>query len=131
MSWDGFDRRKFPRIIFPCLITVHSDGKPKEAILTHTENIGVGGVCVILKNHIERFTEVGLEIDLLDMQEHLRCNGRIVWNVRRNETQGHKPLHYDVGIEFIDLKDPGHKRLSTIIKNLMERGAAVVLKPYI
>ena len=131
MSWDGLDRRKFPRIIYPCLITVRLDGKAMETILSHTENIGVGGVCVVLKNHIERFTPVGLEVDLLDMQEHLKCAGKVVWNVRRKSHEQHKPLFYDIGIEFNELKAPDHKRLSSILQSLIDRKAAPILKPYI
>ena len=48
-TWDGLDRRKFPRISYPCLVVVRKDEDDKEVFLTHTENLGVGGVCVILK----------------------------------------------------------------------------------
>ena len=131
MSWDGLDRRKFPRIVYPCLVTLHLDSKDKGSILCHTENIGLGGVCVVLKNHIERFTPVVIEIDLLDMQEHLKCAGKVVWNVRRKVLEERKPLFYDIGIEFIELKDSDRKRLAAILQNLIDRKAAPVLKPYL
>ena len=46
--WDGLNRRKFPRVIYPCLVVIQN-GKvdDRDVILTHTENIGIGGVCVI------------------------------------------------------------------------------------
>ena len=131
MSWDGLDRRKFPRVIYPCLVTLCLEGKEKETILSHTENIGLGGVCVTFKNHVERFTPVEVQIDLLDMQEHLKCSGKVVWNVRRKALEERKPLFYDIGIEFGELKDSDRKRLTAILKNLVDRKAAPVLKPYL
>jgi len=46
--WEGLNRRKFPRANYPCLVVIR-EGKEKNIILTHTENIGIGGVCIALK----------------------------------------------------------------------------------
>jgi hypothetical protein len=42
MAWEGMDRRKFPRVMYPCMVKVISSDGPQESILTHTENIGHG-----------------------------------------------------------------------------------------
>ena len=47
MGWEGLNRRKFPRVMFPCLVKISRQGEPPEMILTHTENVSSGGVCVI------------------------------------------------------------------------------------
>ena len=49
MAWEGMDRRKFPRVMYPCMVKVIPAGGPQQYILTHTENIGQGGLCVTLK----------------------------------------------------------------------------------
>jgi len=52
----GLDRRAFPRVVYPSLVVVgNGDKDEKEVILTHTENVGVGGMCVILKKNIKDF----------------------------------------------------------------------------
>ena len=67
MSWNGFNRRQFPRILYPCLVKIIGLGDTQqESILTHTENIGVGGICVIIKKEIPLFHPVHVEIDFLE-----------------------------------------------------------------
>ncbi len=123
-KWEGLDRRKFPRVSFPCLVVIGDDGK-KGVILTHTENLGIGGVCVILKEDIKLFSGVRLELDLLDMQPHIKCKGKVVWNVKRKMDQKKKPLFFDIGVEFQDMSSSDLKRLEQIVKKI-ERKHGVV-----
>lgn len=120
MSWEGMNRRKFPRANYPCLLIVrknHSDSP--EAMLTHTENIGVGGVCVILKKDLRLFTPIELELDLLDTQKHIKCEGRVVWVVKRRDDLAAKPSFYDTGIEFVNLSQEDEKRIEAIVQRLI------------
>ena len=100
MAWEGLDRRKFPRVMYPCLVKVISSAGTHDAILTHTENIGLGGLCITLKNEIKMFSAVDLEVDLLDLSEHIKPKGKVVWSVRRKSIEKVKPLFYDTGVEF-------------------------------
>ena len=118
-SWDGLNRRKFPRINYPCLITIRHTSSPPEAILTHTENIGIGGVGVIANKNINLFALVELEIDLLDTAEHIKCQGKVVWSIRRKLNEQKKPMFYDVGIEFLNISDSASKRLEAIVTRLV------------
>ena len=118
-NWDGLNRRKFPRVTYPCLIIIrHTHGEP-EVILTHTENIGVGGVCTVVKKNIHLFSPVELEIDLLDAGNHIKCSGKVVWSVRRKLTEINKPLFYDLGVEFLGIPKEEHKRLEEIVQRLV------------
>jgi len=120
-SWDGLDRRRFPRVVYPSLIVVGSGDKDdKDVILTHTENVGVGGMCVILKKNVKVFSSVEIELDLLDLSNHIKCHGKIVWNVQRKDSEKKKPLSYDVGIEFQDLNKKEQARLEAIVNRLAE-----------
>ena len=120
-SWDGADRRKNPRVKFPCLLTFNA---PKttpykyDSFLTHTENIGLGGICVVISKDPKTLSKVQLEIDLLDMAEHIVCEGKIAWSVKRGGAEKRKPTFYDVGIEFEDLKESDAKRLEEIVNSL-------------
>jgi len=114
------DRRKFPRIKFPCMIVIR-DGSKKDdqnkRLLTHTENVSIGGVCVALKEDLKMFSAVKIELDLLDLENHICCNGKIVWSIKRVDKDENKPQLFDVGIEFSDIKEGDKSRLGIIIKS--------------
>jgi hypothetical protein len=118
MNWDGIDRRKFPRVAYPCLIKVRHEQDGLSALLTHTENIGIGGFCVILKNPIKLFTPIELEIDLLDTQDHVVCKGKVVWSVQRHSKEAKKPMFFDIGIEFVEMSDADLLRIKHILDHL-------------
>lgn len=118
-NWDGLNRRRFPRVNYPCLIIIRHPHSEPEVILTHTENIGVGGVCVIVKKNFQLFSPVELEIDLLDAGNHLKCGGKIVWSIRRKLTETNKPAFYDLGIEFLEMPATELKRLEEIVQRLV------------
>ena len=113
--WDGLDRRRFPRVQYPCLVVLQRN-KTTDMHLTHTENIGTGGVCVSLKENIKIFSTVGLEVDLLDLNDHIRCEGKVVWNVERKSQTDEGNSYFDVGVEFVGLSDKDQKRLDDIIE---------------
>src|SRR5665213_3148354 len=100
MSWEGTDRRKFPRVIYPCMVKVISFDGSQHQFLTHTENIGQGGLSLTIREGIKLFTPVEMEIDLVDLNEHIFPKGTVVWNVRRKPVAEVKPMFYDIGIEF-------------------------------
>ncbi len=124
-QWEGLNRRKFPRVNYPCLVVIRNSGEDAKdsIILTHTDNVGIGGVCVVLKKDVKMFSEVELELDLLDLGEHICCNGKVVWNVQRRREVGKKPLFFDIGIEFIDIVAEDQKRLERIVERLVKNSA--------
>ena len=130
MAWEGLDRRKFPRVMYPCLVKVISSAGTHDAILTHTENIGLGGLCITLKNEIKMFSAVDLEVDLLDLSEHIKPKGKVVWSVRRKSIEKVKPLFYDTGVEFTEISQRDHNRLRGNLQRLID-GGVQLSKPYI
>ena len=125
MAWSGIDRRKFPRVAYPCLVTIRHDKGLQDVLLTHTDNIGIGGVGIVLKFSLTMFTPVDLEIDLLDTNEHIKCAGKVVWSIQRAGHEKKKPNFYDVGIEFIDMKSEDFERIEEIIQRLSEQNQAL------
>ena len=130
MTWEGMDRRKFPRVMYPCMVKIISVDGAEEGILTHTENIGQGGLSVTLKSGIKLFTPVTMEIDLLDLDEHIKPKGKVVWNVRRKSIEEIKPMFYDIGIEFTEISKQDHDRLRANLQHLIDKGVQLS-KPYI
>lgn len=122
MGWDGRNRRKFSRVLFPCLIKIRDSKEGKDALLTHTENVSIGGVRVILKNKVPMATLLDIEIDLMDAAEHLTCLGKVVWSEKRKSTESVKPDFFDIGIEFMGVNEADRKRLESVIGHNLKRG---------
>ena len=130
MTWDGLNRRRFPRVIYPCLIKLNADNKDVQAILTHTENIGIGGVSITVKKEIKLFTAVEIEIDLLDTNDHIKTTGKVVWAVRRKAIEEVKPLFYDLGVEFVNLPAKQKEHLRNTLDRVIKNGATVLKADY-
>lgn len=109
--WQGVDRRKFPRANYPCRVMVLKKGR--EEFSTHTENIGQGGICVILKKGLDRFCPVELVLYLENGHPPLECDGRVVWVVRRQE-------EFDTGIEFLNIKEKDIARIEKVVQKCLK-----------
>ena len=83
-----------------------------------------------LKNGIDLFTPIEMEVDLLDLNEHIFPKGKVVWNVRRKSIEKIKPMFYDIGIEFTEMIKRDQERLRANLQILIEKGTQLV-KPYI
>ncbi|MBF0387968.1 MAG: PilZ domain-containing protein [Candidatus Omnitrophica bacterium] len=127
MSWEGLNRRKFPRAYFPCFVKIGINGKAEDGLLTHTENISTGGICVILRKSVERFALVNVEIDLMDGEEHILCQGKAMWVVRRKAIDPLKPSFYDIGIEYVGLKEESRQQIAKVVVNLAKNQNRVIL----
>ena len=106
--WDGFNKRKFPRIDLRCEVILRD--RPQGRILQgRTENVGAGGICLILEELLERFSLVTLRLELDTHLPWLESLGKVVWIVPSQEVTSGKKA-YDTGIEFVNM-DPGHQEL--------------------
>ena len=113
--WDGINRRQFPRIKFKCLICIRKTDSTKK-ISTHTENIGGGGICVILEEDIGLFQGVSIDIALEDgASRNIKCGGTVVWVIKKHDIGGKSTLQYDTGIEFIDISEGDKGRISKVL----------------
>jgi hypothetical protein len=110
--WQGVDNRRFPRAVYPCKIAVIKAGA-NEQFSTRTENIGKGGICVILRKGLEKFSPVTLTIYLEDGDPPLECDGRIVWTVKHKEI-------FDTGIEFLNIQAKDLERIERIVRECLK-----------
>jgi len=113
MIWDGFNKRKFPRVACRCEITIQSKTETPP-ILTKTENIGAGGVCVILDKQLERFSNCELKLNIAETNLDIQCTGRVAWIVPTRGAK-EKKSRYDTGIEFVDLKEESEAKLRSFL----------------
>ena len=84
----------------------------------------------LTQNEIKLFTLVEMEVDLLDIGEHIKPKGKVVWVVRRKSIEEVKPMFYDIGIEFTDISKQDHDRLQKSLQLLIDKGTPLS-KPYI
>jgi Tfp pilus assembly protein PilZ len=122
MIWEGINQRKFPRVSYKCLIRVSKDGR-EETIETYTENIGAGGICVILERDFGLFEDVSLEVFLEDGGNPIFCEGTIVWVVKRHPATQAEKVKYDTGVEFRDMADEDRVRISQLVESLLRTEA--------
>ena len=113
MMWEGINRRKFPRVSYPCKVIILG-GALRETFSTHTENIGTGGICVILSKELPKFFPVRIILYLKDSEGPFECNGRIVWSFKTE-------INFDTGIEFLDLAASGRTRIEKIVNECMHK----------
>ena len=118
--WDGFNKRKFPRLSLRCELTLRNQSAASQVLTGQTENVGAGGVCIILPHPLERFSVVSIRLELDPNLPWIECLGKVVWSVPAREVATQKKS-FDTGIEFLKL-DPGQQDLirSYVISRLEE-----------
>jgi hypothetical protein len=117
MVWQGFGKRKFPRVEIDCEVYLDLINGNKK-LKTQAKNIGVGGVCVNLKEQLRLFQEVEVRIFFLQKLNKLTeiiCNGLVVWSVK---TSVNDEKMYDVGIELLNLKKQDKDKIEDFIMSL-------------
>ena len=111
--WDGFNKRKFPRLALRCEITILAEEHPVKPVVALTENLGIGGVCVIIDKALERFSTCSLRLDLAENEPSIECKGKVVWVV---PTQALGSKQFDTGIEFSGLDPETQARVQKFVE---------------
>ncbi|MBF0216465.1 MAG: PilZ domain-containing protein [Candidatus Omnitrophica bacterium] len=115
--WEGIDKRKFPRVKYKCLIRVADRGK-EELFDAYTENIGAGGLCVILSREFDLFKTADLELYVAEKESSIKCKGTIVWVIRR-VIGAPASYEYDIGIEFTDMAGEDRNKISLLVDDVL------------
>ena len=119
--WDGFDKRKFPRLKLRCEILIEPPEPGTPPILATTENVGEGGVCLIQDKPLERFSRCQLRIELEKNIPKIECAGKVIWIIPRREPLGQK-TRYDTGIEFQEIKPEDREKIRSFIQAILPKG---------
>jgi c-di-GMP-binding flagellar brake protein YcgR len=101
--WDGFDKRKFPRLNLRCELVLSNPSPTSQVLRTQTENVGAGGICVILEKSLERFSVLSVRLELDPHLPWIECAGKVVWSVPSRD-RASKKENFDTGIEFLNLE---------------------------
>ncbi|MDD5439270.1 MAG: PilZ domain-containing protein [Candidatus Omnitrophica bacterium] len=117
--WSGIDKRRFPRARYRCKIFIRRKDSMKTISAT-TENIGGGGICVVLGEDLGLFHGCDLEVTLDDGESAVTCAGTVVWVVKKRRNQADPLYTYDTGIEFVDISDDDVKRILKIVEKIID-----------
>lgn len=117
MMWAGIDKRKFPRVNYKCLIKIVDHGS-EELFEAYTENIGAGGICVVLGKEFDLFKTAEIELYVFDNEEALKCKGTIVWVIRRTLNDA-GTYEYDIGIEFTEISEKDKNRIAVLVDDVL------------
>ena len=115
--WSGINRRKFPRANYPCILSVKKKDQ-QDNLSTQTENIGLGGICVMLPRDLGIFAPVEISLDLLDGQPAIECDGTVAWVIVSKEVK--KSESFDTGLEFTSLKRKDAIRINSIVEKVVD-----------
>jgi hypothetical protein len=96
------------------------------SVAATTENIGMGGVCVLLEKGLDIFSPVELDLTLDDGKGPLHVKGTVVWVVRRRELR--KGPSFDTGVEFAELSAEDKARIEAVIDKANPPGKANPVK---
>lgn len=113
--WDGFNKRKFLRLHLGCEVVIHPQGKEK-TFKTQTENVGMGGIGVMLADPMQRFERCKVSLELKDNEPPIHCVGRSVWVIPSTDLKSSKTT-FDTGIEFLDIDEFARQRLQTFLSH--------------
>ncbi len=119
MGWGGIDTRRSVRVSFECNVIVKKGGTSL-IFKTETEDISVGGICVILEKALLRQTPVELELFLPDDFPPAECKGKIAWVTKRSEYLKKKPCQFNTGIEVTEISEQDKARLKHEIEELLK-----------
>lgn len=121
MEYLGSEKRRFPRAAFPCKILI---SLPQEhTLVTHTENLGFGGVKVIVEEDLKVSSSVGLEV-FIGFSKSINCKGKIVWALEVKNPLSKDIILHEIGIEFIDLSDVDKDKICQLMESIIEESDA-------
>ncbi len=113
------EKRKFPRADMICKIsTVYAERTL--VFEAHTENVGEGGIRVILPQRLNVPTVVELDLFLSEKEAPLRCKGEVVW-ANEIKPEGVKPRLYDTGIKFTEIIDQNKGSIRQLVRSLVSK----------
>jgi c-di-GMP-binding flagellar brake protein YcgR len=113
MGWSGLDQRAFPRFDTRCDIAIH-DRQFGTGLKVKTQNLGAGGVCVMLEQGLEKLSQVRLRLALSESEKPIECDGKVVWMVPSTDPTSRK-VSFDTGIEFVNLSSEDRARIERFI----------------
>lgn len=79
------------------------------------KNISRGGMCIVVNIKLKVEELLDLRIYLLDDQKPIKAIGKVVW-INKGVAEGFfRRRKFDVGVQFIDIRQEGQDRIETYV----------------
>ena len=117
MVWNGRERRRYPRAVFSCKIFL--DFAHRE-IISHTDNIGKGGIRVSLEEELRPSNIVSLTL-FLGKGEPIKCEGIVIWTAKKVSPDIKEPTLFYTGIEFTAIGDSDREEIGKLVDEILSR----------
>ena len=111
------ERRRFPRAVFPCKIVI---GSGHQELASYTENIGVGGIRIILEEQLKCSMRVGIKL-YLRKDKPIRCEGKIIWVMQRVSPNIKKPIMFYTGVEFTTIDNSDREHIKNVVDDILSK----------
>lgn len=118
--WDGFNQRKFPRLNLKCEVRINPQDTSR-VIRATTENVGVGGICLLQNQELARYSKCQITLELSPEYPKIESDGKVCWIIPHRQPLA-KTTEYDTGIEFVGMKSEMRDVLRQFIEDLQSRG---------
>lgn len=122
MAYSGAERRQFPRANVACRLVISASNISMDV---RTENIGPGGIRVLLPHEIARDTLMCMELHA-EEGKVVSCQGYIAWIMIAKDAAGNKI--YDTGIKFSNLSDEDRRYMCELVERINNAHAAADTK---
>ena len=113
MDWEVQEKRKFLRTAFPCKVIVRSS---HQELASNIENISEGGIRVTLEEELKLSSIVGLEL-FCGKDEPIRCEGHVLWIIRKVSPKLGKPTMFYTGIKFSRINNTDRNYIRKLVIN--------------
>jgi hypothetical protein len=114
------ERRRFPRVQYPCKIIVSLEKEPEEFNLK-TENVSSGGARVIMSKSFQINTPADIEVTI-DARV-IKTKGRIAWVLEMKDPKNEANKLFDTGIEFAHLNPSDKDFLTKLIEDILAKSS--------
>ena len=108
------NRRKYPRVNYPCQLTLWLADGSNETILANTSNIGIGGLCVHLNQDIVVGTKLDIQLNFANTTTPFKCSGTVVRCNKERER------YYNLGVQFDPLNELKYAFLNGQVSELID-----------
>ena len=116
-------KRQYPRVNYPCAITVWRQDGSEEVVMANTANLGGGGMCVYFNEALAVGTILEIKIENFFEGGALKCRGKVLRCRADVSTTISRQKFYELGIEFLEIDDAQRYYLVGFVERLMELDA--------
>lgn len=113
-------QRKYPRVNYPCAITVWRQDGSSEVVMANTANISGGGICVFFNEALSLETALDIKIENFFEGNPLKCRGKVVRCKADTATLNTRQKFFEIGVEFLEMDDEQRQYLLGFVERLKE-----------